>query len=82
MTGEASPTNSVRVSSPKLVSQRLPLASMAMAKASSMSESGAHPVVGERGWPGLEEAEPASSVSEGLRKFVTQMLPEPSTAMP
>ena len=45
--------NSVRVSSPKLVTQRFPLASMAMAKASSILESGAQPAAGERGWPGV-----------------------------
>src|ERR1700733_10262127 len=63
-TGVARPTTSVRMLVLKLVTQRLPLASIATAKPWSTDASCAHPAAGERIWPGEVAAEPARSVMD------------------
>src|SRR5260370_2448876 len=80
--GVASPTISERVFLFLHTTRRSPLASMATAQLAVKPASRAHPAVGDRICPGELAADPANSVIDDPRTFVTQTWPEPSTAMP
>jgi hypothetical protein len=73
----------VRVFVAWFTTHRLPLASIATAQPPFFNPaSRAHPAVGERICPGKFAADPASSVIDDPRMFVTHTWPDPSTAIP
>ena len=79
----ARPINAVTVLAPfELVTQMLPLASIATAKGEPSCASVPKPAEGESGVPGVGEAEPENSLMVALWRLPVQILPAPSMAIP